>query len=225
MGVAVGRKDLVDVAFDGGDKFEDGDVEAAAAKIVNGYVAALLFVQAVGEGRGGGLIDETQHFEAGDAAGVFAGLTLGVVEVGGSGDDGAADCFAEERFGPVSQFAQDEGGNSRGSKHFVAEHDANYVFALRIDAKRKKLQLALHVGGAAAHEALHGVDGALGLGEQATARGFANDDAAIGIEANDGRAKRGAVRAGDTLGLAGLRVHVGDQAVGGPQIDADNASH
>src|ERR1700719_12856 len=77
MGVAVGGKDLVDVAFDGGDKFEDGDVEGAAAKIVNGYVAALLFVQAVGEGRGGGLIDETQHFEAGDAAGVFGGLTLG----------------------------------------------------------------------------------------------------------------------------------------------------
>src|ERR1700732_4400858 len=83
MGVAVGGEHLVNVAFAGGDKFQDGDVEGASAEVVNGYVAALLFVQAVGEGRGGGFVDEAQDFEAGDAAGVFSGLTLGVVEVGG----------------------------------------------------------------------------------------------------------------------------------------------
>src|ERR1700730_9318434 len=85
MSVAVGGEDLIDVAFTGGDKFQDGDVEGAAAKIVNGYVAAPLFVQAVSQGCGGGLIDEAQNFAACHAAGVFRGLTLGGVGVGGGG--------------------------------------------------------------------------------------------------------------------------------------------
>src|SRR6202166_4363365 len=140
MGVAVGGKDLVDVAFDGGDKFEDGDVEGAAAKIVNGYVAALLFVQAVSERRGGGLVDEAQDFQASDAAGVFGGFPPGIIEVGGNGDDRAIDRFSQKSLSPVSQFAQNEGGNFRGRNHFVPQHYANDVFALRIDTKRGQLQ-------------------------------------------------------------------------------------
>src|ERR1700719_23998 len=189
MGVAVGGEHLVNVAFAGGDKFQDGDVEGATAKIVNGNVAALRFVQAVSERRGGGLIDEAQNFEAGDAAGVFGGLTLGIVEVRGNGDDGAIDGLTQIRLSPVSQFAQDERGNFRWRKHFVAEHDANDVIAVGVDAKREKLQFALHIGGAATHQALYGIDGAFGLGEQAAARGFADDDAGVGIEANGRRAE------------------------------------
>ena len=40
VGVAVSREDLIDVAFGGGDEFEDGNFEGSAAEIVNGYVAA-----------------------------------------------------------------------------------------------------------------------------------------------------------------------------------------
>src|ERR1700676_3163514 len=187
MSVAVGGEDLIDVAFTGGDKFQDGDVEGAAAKIVNGYVAALLFVQAVSQGCGGGLIDEAQNFEACNAAGVFRGLTLGVVEVGGNGDDRAIDGFSQKGFRPISKFAQNERGNFRRSKHFVAQRYANDIFAVWINTKRKKLQFALHIGGAAAHQGFYGVDGAFGLDEQAAARGFANDDAAVRIKADDGR--------------------------------------
>src|ERR1700682_904383 len=109
MGVAVGGEDLIDITFAGGDKFQDRNVEGAATKIVNGYVAALLFVQSVGKGGGGGLIHEAQHFETGDAAGVFAGLTLSIVKVGGNGDDRTIDWFTQKRLRPVSQFAQNEG--------------------------------------------------------------------------------------------------------------------
>src|ERR1700732_3687660 len=189
MGVAVGGEHLVNVAFAGGDKVQDGDVKDPAAKIVNRYLAALLFVQSVSERRRGWFVDEAQNFEARYAAGVFGGLTLGIVEVSGNGDDRAIDWFSQKRLSPISQFAQNEGGNFRRRKHFVAEHYANDIFAVWIDAKPKKVQLALHIGCAAAHQARYGIDGALGLGEQAAACGFANDDAAVWIEANDGRAE------------------------------------
>ena len=89
--VAVGREDLIDVAFAGGNELENGNIERAAAEIVNGDAAALLFVQAVSERGGRWLVDQAQNFEASDFAGVFGGLALGVVEIGRDGDDGAID--------------------------------------------------------------------------------------------------------------------------------------
>ena len=129
MRVAIGGKHLIDVAFAGGDQLQNGNVERAAAEIVDRDAAALLFVQAIGQRRGRGLVDQTKHFEARDVAGVFGGLALGIVEVCGYGDDRAVDGLAEERFGPILQFAQDEGGNLRRSEEFVAEPDANDVLA------------------------------------------------------------------------------------------------
>src|SRR5882762_10176746 len=74
MRVAVGRENLIDVAVAGGNELENGNIECAAAEIVDGNFAALLFVQAVGERGGGGLVDEAKNFEAGDLAGVLGGL-------------------------------------------------------------------------------------------------------------------------------------------------------
>src|SRR5580704_5608076 len=128
VGVAIGREDLIDIAFGGGDEFENGDIKRAAAEIVDGYAATLLFVQAIREGGGGGFIDEAKDFEARDFAGVFGGLALGIVEIGGDGDDGAVDRFVEEGFGPAFEFAQDERGNFWRRENFVAEHDADYIF-------------------------------------------------------------------------------------------------
>ncbi len=85
-----------------------------------------------------GSLTRRKNFESSNAAGVFGSLTLSVVEISGDGDDGAVDGLAKVSFGPVSQFAQDESGNFRRGKHFVAEHHANDVFALRIDAERER---------------------------------------------------------------------------------------
>src|SRR5271165_3286182 len=133
--VAVCGEDLVDIAFGGGNEFENGDVEGAAAEIVNGNFAALFFVETVRQGGCGWLVNETEDFEARDFAGVFGGLALGVVEVSGDGNDGAVNGLVEEGFGPAFQFAQDERGYLRWSEDFVAEHDADDVFAGGIDAE------------------------------------------------------------------------------------------
>ena len=64
-GVSVGGLDLKDAAA----HLEDRDVESASSQVVDGK-EALLLVCSVGEGRGGGLVDDALDVEAGDAAGV-----------------------------------------------------------------------------------------------------------------------------------------------------------
>ena len=80
--VAVGGDDFEDAVV----QLENGNVERAAAQVVHGDDAVLLLVEAVGERRGGRFIHQAQHFESGDAAGIFGGLPLRVVEIGGNGD-------------------------------------------------------------------------------------------------------------------------------------------
>ena len=223
--IAVGGEHLVDVAFGGADELEDRDIEGAAAEIVNGDVAALLLVQTVGERRGGGLVDEPQNFEAGEAAGVFGGLALRVVEIRGDGDHGAIDCFAEVGFGPGFQFAQDEGGNLGRRERFFAEADVDHVAAFGFDAEWEEFQFVLHVGDAAAHEALHGIDGAVGMRGEAGAGGIADENFSVLIDADDRGKLQGAVRRRDTLRLARLRIGVRDQAECGAQVDSNYASH
>ena len=110
MGVAVGGLDLEHAVAD----FEDGHVERAAAQIEDGDLLVLLLVEAVGERRGGRLVDDAQHFEPGDLAGVLGGLALGVVEISRDGDDGLGDLFAQLGLGVGLQLAEDEGGDFLG---------------------------------------------------------------------------------------------------------------
>ena len=76
--VAVGRLHFDHALAD----FEDRDVERAAAEVVDGDGLVLLLVEAVGQRRGGRLVDDAHHFEAGDLPGFLGGLALRVVEVG-----------------------------------------------------------------------------------------------------------------------------------------------
>ena len=110
VGVAVRGLDL-DHSF---SYLEDGDVEGAAAEVVDGDGLVLLLVEAVGEGGGGGLVDDAEHLEAGDLARVLRGLALRVVEVGGNGDDRLRHLLAEVLLGGVLHLLQDDGGDLGG---------------------------------------------------------------------------------------------------------------
>ena len=86
-GVAVGRLHLEDAVAD----FEDGNVEGAAAEVIDRDGAGFLLVEAIGKRRRRRLVDDAQHFKAGDLAGILGGLALAVVEIGGNRDDGLGD--------------------------------------------------------------------------------------------------------------------------------------
>src|SRR5207249_2938486 len=72
--VAARRLHLEDAAVEQ----EDGDVEGASAKIVDGEEAVLLLLEAIREGGRRGLVEQAEDVEPGEAAGVLRFLSLGV---------------------------------------------------------------------------------------------------------------------------------------------------
>ena len=166
-------------------QLENGDIERAAAKIVDGDGAFLGAIESVGQRRRGGLVDQAQHFKAGHAARVFGGLALRIVEVGGNGDDRLRNRRAKEALGIALELAQNVGGNLRRREAQFAELDARHFAGFDIvgQAERKELQLALNFFKAAAHQALDGIDDALRRLDERLARGVAHGDrgpAAVG---------------------------------------------
>jgi hypothetical protein len=224
VGVAAGGDDLEDAVVE----LEDGDIEGAAAEVVDGddavdAVGALgsLLVEAVGEGGGGGL---AQNFEAGDAAGVLGGLTLRVVEVGGDGDDGLGYFRAEEAFGVLLELQENVGGDFGRCEGEAADVELEDFAGLKIrrQMKGEVLELGLDVGEVAAHEALDGVDGVGGVGEQHAARGVSDREAIrrVLIEGDDRGDDGRAVFAGDDD--RGVALHECNERVGGAEIDPHN---
>ena len=92
VGVAGGGADLDHAVAD----VEDADVERAAAEVEDQHGLVVLLVQPVGQRRGRRLVDDAQHLQPGDPAGVLGGVALRVVEVRRNGDHRLGDPLAEE---------------------------------------------------------------------------------------------------------------------------------
>ena len=78
--------------------FEDGNVEGAAAEVVNSDGFIFLFVQTVGECGSGRLVDDALDVESRDFAGLLGGLALRIVEISRDGDNGVLYFFSEKIF-------------------------------------------------------------------------------------------------------------------------------
>ncbi len=111
--------------------FEDGDVEGAAAEVVNGDGFVRFLVETVSERGRGGLVDDALDVETGDLARVFGGLALSVVEVGRNGDDGFGDLLAEVGFRRFLQLGEDHGGDLRRRLLLALDFDARVAVLAR----------------------------------------------------------------------------------------------
>ena len=225
MRVAVGRQHLEDAVLDA----QDRDVEGAAAEVVHGDEPGVPLVEAIGERRGGRLVDDAEDVEPGDPPGVARGGPLRVVEIRGHRDDRAIDLgvdlalLGEERLGAMLQLAQDERRDLRRRELARAEPDLDDSARIAGETEREQPRLVADVVDALAHEALHGVDRAAGIGQQTTL-GLAPDVYRLILgDRHDRRQQRVAAAIADHDRHAVL--HVGDEAVGGAEIDADDFAH
>ena len=141
--VAGGREDLDRIAVD----IQDADVERAAAEIEDHDLAGLPFVEAVGEGRRGRLIDDAADGEPGNHPGVPGGLALGIGKIGGDRDHRVGNRLADVCLRVGLQLAEDHGGDFlRGvglSVHIVAFVGSHFALDGREGAGRVGHRLAL----------------------------------------------------------------------------------
>ena len=83
VSVTVGGQHLENSVVNG----QDGDIESTTSQIEDEDVLLFLLVETVGDGGGGGLVDDTLNLQTSDDTGVTGGLTLSVVEVGRDGNN------------------------------------------------------------------------------------------------------------------------------------------
>src|SRR5665213_748804 len=220
-GVAVGGLDLEDAVAD----LEHGHVEGAAAEVIDRDDAVLLLLEPIGERGRGRLVDDAQHVEAGDPAGILGRLALAVVEIGWNGDDGLGDRLAEIGLGGFLHLLQDEGADLGGSVFLAAAFDPGVAVVARHDLEGDELHLLLdhRVDHAPADQALDAVKGVLGVGDRLALGGLAAEALAGLGEGDLGRRRARALAVFDDL--RGLAFHHGNAGIRRAEIDADNLRH
>ena len=219
--VAVGRLHLEHAVAD----FQNRNVEGAAAEVVDRDGAGLLLVETVGERGRGRLVDDAQHFEAGDLAGVLGGLALGVVEIGRNGDDRLLDLLPEIGFRRLLHLLQDEGGDLRGRIGLAVGLDPGVAVDCLGDLVGDELLVLLdhRIVVAAADQALDREDGLFRIGDRLALGRLADETLAVVAEGDDRR--RGAHAFGVLDDFRSLAFHDGDARIGGAEVDADDLAH
>jgi hypothetical protein len=224
--VTVGGKHFeLALAVDLGD-LDDRHVEGAAAQVVHGDLAILAgLVEAVGQRRRGGLVDDALDLETRDAAGVLGRLALRVVEIRGHGDDGFGHRLTEVILGGLLHLHEHARGNSGGRLLFALGFHPGVAVVGLDDLVRHHVDVFLHdrVVELAADEALDREQGVLRIGHGLALGRLADQHFVILGKRDDGR--RGAITLAvlDDARLAAF--HDGDAGIRGSQIDADYLSH
>ena len=217
--VTRGRLDLEHAVAD----LEHGHVERAAAEVEDEDRLVGLLVEAVGERRGGRLVDDPLDVEAGDLAGVLGRLALVVVEVRRHGDDGAVDGLAEVGLGVGLELLQDHRADLGRRVLLAAGVHARVAAGAGDDLVRDDRLLLAHLGLFTAHEALDRGDRVLRV-RDGLALGDGADEALARLrEGDDGGGRATALGVLDDRGLATFQ-H-GHAGVGGAEVDTDGLAH
>ncbi len=208
VGVAVDAEDFEDAVAD----VEHGDVERSAAEVEDADFFILLFIEPVGEGRGGGLGQHAEDLKAGDFAGVLGGLALRVVEIRRDGDDRLGDFFAEIILGGLFEIAQDHGADGLGGVFLAADFHLHEFVGRADDGVGDHLLFRGDFGVAPAHETLDAEDCIFWVGNLLMLGVLTDDAFAFVGESHDRRREPAALGVDQHLGL--ISFHDGDYAVG-----------
>ena len=213
-------------------QLEHRHVEGAPAQVVDGVGALLAFVQTVGHGGGGRFVDEAQHVQSGQPGRILGGLALGVVEIGGHGDDSTCQrVLVDVKRGQcaIAQHLQDlgrhfhgrDGSGRSGHGHgTIVASSRGICCRIRPRSHHPQWQaLCLGVGQPTAHQALDRADDVARVGQQRLLGGVAHHGRSAGTVMHDRRQQLPALLVRQRIGHA--RAADGHQRVGSSQIDTD----
>ena len=121
VGVSGDGLDLEDTLLDG----QECGIEGPSTEVKDEDVAFTngLSIKAVGDGGSDRLVDDAEHVQTTNGTGLPGGLTLGVVEVSGDGNDDVCNGCTEVRLGGLSHLGQDHGGDFLGRLKTVLEYN------------------------------------------------------------------------------------------------------
>mmetsp|Transcript_33606 Transcript_33606/g.60685 ORF Transcript_33606/g.60685 Transcript_33606/m.60685 type:complete len:299 (+) Transcript_33606:1153-2049(+) len=202
---------------------EDGHIKRAAAKVKDQDGFVRLAVEAIGQGSSGGLVNDAEDLNTGNATGVLRGLALRIVEVSGDGDDGFLNGGIEEFGGIVNELAKDLGGNFFGREKLVQVGTLNlHVVVLGVidDHVRNLLRLRSDLRNLAANEALNGKKSVLRVNDSLTLRNLSHESITILGVRNDRRSRPTTFRVGNNSRRSTF--HHRNSGVGGTKINTDN---
>ena len=141
---------------------QDGDIEGAAPQIVNRDHPFLTGVKAIGDRGRGRLVEQTQYVQTGQTGRILGALTLGIIEIGGHGNDHAIEIAPECLGATLGQLFENFGRDLH-----------------RIDQPLTGLQLRhAIVGGNKLVRLLAGID----IGQRLAHHPFDRDDGVVRIE-------------------------------------------
>ena len=218
LGVAAGG---LDVKHPLGDA-QHRHVKGAAPQVEHQHPLDGAAVEAVGQGRCRGLVEDALHREAREAAGIAGGLALGVVEVSGHGDHRRLHRFPQVGAGVVHQLAQDRrhqllrrvlplGG---GANH---AHVALVVGPHRVGHRQAAV---LEFVPLTADEPLEVGEGVAGVEHQLAAGQLPHQQLLVLAESHHRGGGAAALGAGDHLGASTLQHR--HHRIGGAKVDAND---
>jgi hypothetical protein len=187
------------------------------SKVIHGVKAFGTVVEAIGDRRGGRLVEQSQHVQTGQPRGVLGGLALRFVEIGRHGDHGTHQIVAERVFRELTQRRENLRRYFDRALHAV--DGANLHHARRVDEIVRRVFGPFHFRLAAAHEALDRDDRVTRIARRFGLGGASNTAAALLQIADHRRQQHMAVRVGQHFGHAAA--HRCDEGVGRAEIDTD----
>ena len=212
--IAVGGLDLEHAVAD----VEHGDIERAAAEVVDRDLLVLLLVETVGKRCRSRLVDDAEHLETRNRAGILRRLTLRVVEVRGHRDDGLRDLLAKIGLGVAFQLRENLRGNLLSGVLAALDLDGRIAVLGGTDLIRHHLDLFGHLIVATPHETLDGVDRGLRVRDSLTLRRLTDELLARLRKRNDRRRGTRTFSVGYDHRLAAL--HDSHTAVGRSQVNS-----
>ena len=207
MSVSVSGHDLKNAVVDG----KKGDIEGAATKIKDqDILLSFLLVQAIGDGSGSGLVDDSHDGHARNGTSILGGLPLGVIEVGGHSDDGVGDLLSKESLSGLLHLGEHHGRDLLRSKGLLTLAGLNLdvrlgVLVDKLEGEELDVGLDGLVGELTPDETLGIEDGVLRVGGQLVLGGVADQPLAVSGECNIARGDTVALVVGDDLNSSVLK--------------------